>query len=49
MDFLWLMKGDYVEDIKCASITASVKSMSCVQLVAELNYEKMKNKEHLVF
>ena len=49
MDFLWLMKGDFVDDIKFASITASVKSMSSVQLVAELNYEKMKNKEHLVF
>jgi hypothetical protein len=49
MDFLWLMKGDFVDDIKSASITASVKSMSCVQLIAELSYEKMKNKEHLVF
>jgi hypothetical protein len=49
MDFLWLMKGDYVEDIKCASIVASVKSITSVQMVAELSYDKIKNKEHLVF
>jgi hypothetical protein len=49
MDFLWLMKGDYVDDEKLASIISSVKSMPCVQMVAELTNEKIKNKEHLVF
>ena len=49
MDFLWLMKGDVVDDIKCLSISASIKSIGGVQMVAELTNEKIKNKEHLVF
>lgn len=49
MDFLWLMKGDYVDDVKCLGITASVKSITGVQLVAELTNEKIKNKQRLVF
>lgn len=49
MDFLWLMKGDEVDDTKCASIIASVKSIASVQLVAEITNEKIKKKEHLVF
>ena len=49
MDFLWLMKGDAVDDSSCASIIASVKSIASVQMVAELTYDKIKKKEHLVF
>lgn len=49
MDFLWLMKGDFVDDNTCRSISNSVKSLGEVQLVAELTNEKIKNKEHLVF
>ncbi len=49
MDFLWLMKGDFVDEFKCTSIIASVKSLISVQMVAELIYDKIKNKEHLVF
>ena len=49
MDFLLLLKGDFVEDSKCKSIIASLKSIPSVQMVAELTNEKIKNKEHLVF
>ncbi|WP_018615994.1 IPExxxVDY family protein [Segetibacter koreensis] len=49
MDFLLLMKGDYVDDNKCSSIITVIKSIGCVQMVAELTNEKIKNKEHLVF
>src|SRR4051812_10073678 len=49
MDFLLLMKGDYVDEAKCNDIIASIKSINCVQMVAELTTEKIKNKEHLVF
>jgi hypothetical protein len=49
MDFLLLLKGDYVDDSRCNEIIASIKSMNSVQLVAELTYEKIRNKEHLVF
>ncbi len=49
MDYLWLMKGDYVDDRKCLGIAASIKSINGVQMVAELTNEKIKNKERLVF
>ncbi|MCW3107742.1 MAG: hypothetical protein JWQ09_2248 [Segetibacter sp.] len=49
MDFLLLMKGDYVDDYKCSHIVTTIKSMASVQMVAELTNEKIKNKEHLVF
>jgi hypothetical protein len=49
MDFLWLMKGDFVDDQQCGSVIATVKSLSAVQMVVELTNEKIKNKEHLVF
>jgi len=49
MDFLWLMKDDFVDDIKCVGITASIKSITGVQMVAELTNEKIRNKENLVF
>ena len=49
MDFLWLMKDDIVDESKCLGITASIKSITGVQLVAELTNEKIKNKGNLVF
>lgn len=49
MDFLFLMKGDYVNDEKCNTVIAFIKSISAVQMVAELTNEKIRNKEHLVF
>lgn len=49
MDFLLLMKGDYVDDHKCSNIIANIRSMPSVQMVAELTNEKIKHKEHLVF
>ena len=49
MDFLLLIKGDYVADEKCNTLIAFIKSIPAVQMVAELTNEKIKNKEHLVF
>jgi hypothetical protein len=49
LDFLWLMKGDYVEDDKLNHISSSIRTIKGVQLVVELTDEKIKNKEHLVF
>ncbi len=49
MDFLWLMKGDWVDDEKCNWIKQSVKTIPGVQLVAELTNEKIKNKGNMVF
>jgi hypothetical protein len=49
MDFLWLMKGDWVDDEKCNWIKQSVKTIAGVQLVAELTNEQIKNKGNMVF
>ncbi|HEX8334237.1 MAG TPA: IPExxxVDY family protein [Segetibacter sp.] len=49
MDYLWLMKGDTVDDGKCTVITASIKSIGGVQLVTELTNEKIKHKERMIF
>lgn len=49
MDFLWLMKGDSVEDEKCNWIKAAVKSIVGVQLVTELTNEQIKTKGNMVF
>lgn len=49
MDFLWLMKGDMVDDEKCNWIKQSVRSLSGIQLVAELTNEQIRNKGNMVF
>ena len=49
MDFLWLMKGDFVDDEKCDWIKQAVKTLAGVQLVAELTNEQIKNKGNMVF
>jgi hypothetical protein len=49
MDFLWLMKGDSVDDEKCDWIKQSVRSITGVQLVAELTNEQIRNKGNMVF
>lgn len=49
LDFLWLMKGDTVSDEMLQEKTNNLRTINEVQLVVELTYEKIKNKEHLVF
>lgn len=49
MDFLWLMKGDCVDDEKCNWIKKAIKNINGVQLVAELTNEQIKNKGNMVF
>lgn len=49
MDFLWLMKGDLVDENKCSWIKQAIKSISGVQLVVELTNEQIKNKGNMVF
>ncbi|RYF79018.1 MAG: IPExxxVDY family protein, partial [Chitinophagaceae bacterium] len=49
LDFLWLLKDDYVSDEFVGNLVYSLKSINGVQLVVELTNEKIKNKEHLVF
>lgn len=49
LDFLWLLKDDYVSEEFLDNLIYSLRSLIGVQLVVELTNEKIKNKEHLVF
>ena len=49
IDFLWLMKGDLVNDTQCNELIQSIKKINGVQLVAELTNEKIRNKGNMVF
>lgn len=49
LDFLWLMKDDFVSDGDLQEKIGSIRSITGVQLVVELTNEKIKHKEHLVF
>jgi len=49
LDFLWLMKGDVVNEESLLQTINDIKEISGVQLVIELRNEKIRNKEHLVF
>ena len=49
LDFLWLMKGDIVNEEALQHTINGIKEINGVQLVLELTNEKVRNKEHLVF
>lgn len=48
LDFLWLVKGEEMEDGELAALQQSLKSLPGVQLVNEMTHEKIKNKQHLI-
>jgi hypothetical protein len=49
MDFIWWIKGEFIEDEKVNDITQSIRQIKGVQLVAELTPDQIKNKGHLIF
>jgi hypothetical protein len=49
LDFLWLMKGDIVNEDTLQGTITQIRLINDVQLVIELTNEKVRNKEHLVF
>jgi hypothetical protein len=49
LDFLWLLKDDFVSDEALQHLVKSIRTVNGVQLVVELTNEKIRNKEHLVF
>ena len=49
LDFLWLLKDDYVSEESLHHLVQSIRTVTGVQLVVELTNEKIRNKEHLVF
>lgn len=49
LDFLWLMKGDEVNDETVQETIQTVRLIPHVQLVTELAVEKITSKENMVF
>jgi hypothetical protein len=48
LDFLWLAKGEDMENDELKWLLQSLKSIPSVQLVNEMTNEKIKNKQHLI-
>lgn len=49
LDFLWLLKDDYVTNDALQELVQSIRTVIGVQLVVELTNEKIRHKEHLIF
>ena len=49
LDYLWLMKGEYVSEDELKTLIHSIKTLPGVQLVNEMTNEKIKHKQHLIF
>lgn len=49
LDFLWLLKGDPVQEETMQSIMQAIRTINGVQLVMELTNEKIRNRGHLIF
>lgn len=48
LDFLWLVKGEEMENDEMDALKQSIRSIPGVQLVNEMTHEKIKNKQHLI-
>ena len=49
LDFLWLVKGEEIDDADLSTLIQSLRSLPGVQLVNEMTHEKIRNKQHLIF
>jgi len=49
LDFVWLIKGEFISAEELKTLMKSIKSIPGVQLVNEMTNEKIKNKQHLIF
>lgn len=48
LDFLWLVKGEEMDEEELHTLLQSIKLLPGVQLVNEMTHEKIKNKQHLI-
>jgi hypothetical protein len=48
LDFLWLAKGEKINDFEMQKLQQSIKYLPSVQLVTEMTNEKIKNKQSLI-
>jgi hypothetical protein len=49
LDFIWMIKGEDFSLKELESLQKTIKIMPSVQFVVELDLEKIKNKQHLIF
>lgn len=49
LDYIWLMKGDIVDENYLLNIIKLLRSMNDVQLVVEISQDQIRNKSHLIF
>ena len=49
LDYLWLLKGDSINEGEFNLIQQSLRSLPGIQMVTELSNDKIRNKGHLVF
>ena len=49
LDYLWLIKGEYVSPEELKTLIYSIKTLPGVQLVTEMTNEKIRHKQHLIF
>ena len=49
LDYLWLIKGEYVSPEELKTLIYSIKTLPGVQLVNEMTNEKIRHKQHLIF
>ncbi|MBK8710689.1 MAG: IPExxxVDY family protein [Niastella sp.] len=48
LDFVWLISGECTEDLDSGSLQSALKVLPSVQLVNEIPFEKIKNRENLI-
>ena len=49
LDFIWMIKGEDFSLKELESLQKTIKMMPSVQFVVEMDQEKIKNKQHLIF
>jgi len=49
MDYLWMIRGDVIEDEQLNWLKQGIKTINGVQMVAEITAEHIKSKGNLVF
>jgi hypothetical protein len=49
LDFIWMIKGEDFSLNELESLQKTIKMMPSVQFVIEMDQEKIKNKQHLIF
>jgi hypothetical protein len=49
LDFIWMIKGEDFTLNELEALQKTIKMMPSVQFVVEMDQEKIKNKQHLIF